>query len=313
MPATLNYATAYQTALQTRYSQNGLLYSQRLWNSPSNSLIKFTGAKTIKLPKLLILNGRKDRNRRTITEIGANYENQWEEYTLTNERYWSTLVDPSDIDETNFVTSIANITRTYNDEEKIPEMDKQMYSSLFARKTTIDGAKAFTELALTTANILDTFDDLMLKMDDAEVPAEGRVLYVTPTVKKILKQAEGISRSLSVQNNNQAIDRRVNRLDEVEILPVPSGRFKTLYDFSDGAKDVEGSQQIQMMLIHIPCMAAPQKYDFVSLDAPSAASSGNWLYYEQSYDDVILFETKSSGIEFVVEPAKTTPPEGGNE
>lgn len=310
MPAIVNYATAYQTALQQRYSQNGLLYSQRLWNSPSNGLIKFTGAKTIKVPKLLILSGRKDRTRRTITGVEANYENQWETYELKNERYWSTLVDPSDVDETNQVVSIANITRTYNDVEKIPEMDKQMYSSLFARKTAIDGADAFTELALTTANILDTFDDLMLKMDDAEVPTEGRVLYVTPTVKKVLKNAEGIARSLSVQNNNQQIDRRVDRLDEVEILSVPSGRFKTLFDFTDGAKDVAGAQQIQMMLIHIPCMAAPQKYDFVALDAPSAQNSGNYLYYEQSYDDVLLFETKSAGLEFVIAPVASGGGEG---
>lgn len=310
MPAIVNYATAYQTALQQRYSQNGLLYSQRLWNSPSNGLIKFTGAKTIKVPKLLILSGRKDRARRTITGVEANYENQWETYELKNERYWSTLVDPSDVDETNQVVSIANITRTYNDVEKIPEMDKQMFSSLFARKTAIDGANAFTEITLSEANILKTFDELMLKMDDAEVPTEGRVLYVTPTVKKVLKNAEGIARSLSVQNNNQQIDRRVDRLDEVEILSVPSGRFKTLFDFTDGAKDVAGAQQIQMMLIHIPCMAAPQKYDFVALDAPSAQNSGNYLYYEQSYDDVLLFETKSAGLEFVIAPVASGGGEG---
>lgn len=304
----INYATAYQLGLQQRYSANGLLYSQRLWNSPSNSLIKFTGAKTVKLPKLLITSGRKDRNRRTITTAEANYSNDWETYELTNERYWSTLVDPSDVDETNQTVSIANITKVYNDEEKIPEMDKQMFSSLYDRKVTLSGEDSITELELTTANILDTFDTLMTEMDEAEVPAEGRVLYLTPTVRKILKEAEGISRSLSVQSNTGVIDRRVMRLDEVEILPVPSARFKTLYDFTDGAKDVDGAQQISMMLIHIPCMAAPQKYDFVALDEPSAKTAGNWLYYEQSYDDVLLFETKADGVAFVVAPAPEVTP-----
>lgn len=304
----INYATAYQLGLQQRYSANGLLYSQRLWNSPSNSLIKFTGAKTVKLPKLLITSGRKDRNRRTITNAEANYSNDWETYELTNERYWSTLVDPSDVDETNQTVSIANITKVYNDEEKIPEMDKQMFSSLYDRKVTLSGEDSITELELTTANILDTFDTLMTEMDEAEVPAEGRVLYLTPTVRKILKEAEGISRSLSVQSNTGVIDRRVMRLDEVEILPVPSARFKTLYDFTDGAKDVDGAQQIIMMLIHIPCMAAPQKYDFVALDEPSAKTAGNWLYYEQSYDDVLLFETKADGVAFVVAPAPEVTP-----
>lgn len=305
---TINYATAYQLGLQQRYSANGLLYSQRLWNSPSNSLIKFTGAKTVKLPKLLITSGRKDRNRRTITTAEANYSNDWETYELKNERYWSTLVDPSDVDETNQTVSIANITKVYNDEEKIPEMDKQMFSSLYDRKVTLSGEDSIKTLELTTANILDVFDTLMTDMDEAEVPGEGRVLYLTPTVRKILKEAEGISRSLSVQSNNGTIDRRVMRLDEVEILPVPSARFKTLYDFTDGAKDAEGAQQISMMLIHIPCMAAPQKYDFVALDAPSAKTAGNWLYYEQSYDDVLLFETKADGVAFVVVPLPEVTP-----
>lgn len=305
---TINYATAYQQGLQQRYSANGLLYSQRLWNSPSNSLIKFTGAKTVKLPKLLITSGRKDRTRRTVTSAEANYSNEWETYELKNERYWSTLVDPSDIDETNYAVSIANVTKVYNDEEKIPEMDKQMFSSLYDRKTTLDGEDSIQELKLTEKNILDAFDGMMVAMDEAEVPMEGRVLYVTPTVRNILKNAEGIARSLAVQNNSGTIDRRVTRLDEVELLSVPSNRFKTLYDFTDGAKDAEGAQQISMMLIHIPCMAAPQKYDFVALDEPSAKTAGNWLYYEQSYDDVLLFETKSAGVAFVVEPEATVEP-----
>lgn len=304
MLATLNFATAYQQGLQARYSQNGLLYSQRLWNSPSNNIIKWTGQKTVKLPKLLILNGRKDRARRSISSVEANYENQWETYELTNERYWSTLVDPSDVDETNQVVSIANITRTYNDEEKIPEMDKQMFSTLYARKVAADGDASIKKIALTKANILDTFDDLMTAMDEAEVPLEGRVLYLTPTVRRVLKAAEGLSRSMSVQNNNGEIDRRVARLDEVELLPVPSSRFKTVYDFTDGAKDDLTAKQIGMMLIHIPCMAAPQKYAFAGLDAPSAANSGNYLYYEQSYDDVILFQTKTDGVAFVIEPGE---------
>ncbi len=45
--ATLNYAESYQQALQKRYSENGILYSQKLWNSPSNNLIKWAGAKTV--------------------------------------------------------------------------------------------------------------------------------------------------------------------------------------------------------------------------------------------------------------------------
>lgn len=305
MAEVINYAESYQTALQTRYSENGLLYSQKLWNSPSNNLLKWVGAKTVKVPRLTVNNGRKDRTRRTITTPGANYTNEWETYELKNERYWDTLVDPSDIDETNYVVSIANITRAYNDQEKIPEKDKQMFSSLFNLKKTLDGGEGITEVTLTAANILEEFDKMMTAMDEAAVPAEGRSLYVTPTVRTILKNAQGIARSMSVQNNNGEINRIVQRLDEVTIeQAVPSDRMKTIYDFTVGAEVDPTAQQIQMILIHIPCMAAPEKYSFVGLDAPTAKTAGNYLYYEQSYDDVLIFEQKSDGVAFIVTPAE---------
>ena len=299
---TINYATGYQQGLQKTYAENGLLYSQRLWNSPSNNILKWVGQKTVKVPKLTITEGRKDRARRTVVsdQVTANYSNDWITYELTNERYWQTLVDPSDVDETNFTTTIANITKSYNDQEKIPEMDAQMFSSLYAQIE--DRLEAnIHEVDLTTKNILETFDEMMKNMDEAAVPA-NRVLFVTPTVRKILNNAEGLTRSMSVQQNNENLNRIVALLDNVELIQVPSNRFKTLYDFTEGAAEAPGSKQINMLLIHIPSMCAPQKYSFVGLDQPSAGTSGNYHYYEQAYDDVIVFEGKEDGIAFAVQP-----------
>ena len=42
--ATVNYAEAYQQAVQQAF-YDGHLYTAPLWQSPSNSLIKFDGAK----------------------------------------------------------------------------------------------------------------------------------------------------------------------------------------------------------------------------------------------------------------------------
>ena len=302
MPATLNYAQAYQQGLQKRYSENGLLFTQKLWNSPSNTLLKFTGAKEVKVPRLLIKEGRKDRTRRTITNIDANYENQWETYTLTNERYWSTLVDPSDVDETNYVTSIANITKTFNDTEKIPEMDKFMVSKLFSLKKALDTeSKQIKSLNLTEENFLATFDELMEQMDEAGVPAEGRVIFCTPAVKRMIKNIKQFGRTVNIHGQGTVIDRSIGRLDDVTIEPfIPSDRMKTVYNFTNGAKVDPTAKQIHFFLIHIPCMAAPQKYEFVGLDQPSASTSGNYLYYEQSYDDVLLFNQKHEGLAFVI-------------
>lgn len=300
MAAPLNYAELYQTALQQRYP--GRLYFERLWNSPSNSMVRFVDAKTIKLPRILITSGRKDYSRDTVTTPGRNFENQWETKTLTNDRYWDTLVDPMDIDETNLVTSIANITKVYNDEQKIPEKDKYLISRLYSEKQSKDGGAGNKSVALTATNVLSTFDELMEQMDEKEVPQEGRLLYVTPGVKTLLKNAQEVARYASVQSNNGTIDRVVSRLDDVEIIAVPSARMKTLYNFTNGAVDDPTALEIQMMLIHTSCMCAPEKYEFVSIDEPSAKTSGKYFYFERSYDGVFLFDTKTDGIVFVTKP-----------
>lgn len=298
--ANLNYAELYQTGLQQRYP--GRLYFDKLWNTPSNSLVRFSDAKTIKLPKISIKSGRKDYSRDTVTTPGRNFDNNWETKTLTNDRYWDTLVDPMDIDETNMVTSIANITRVYNDEQKIPEKDKYMISRLFSEKKSKDNGAGNKDIAITSANALTIFDQIMENMDEKEVPQEGRLLYVLPSVKTALKQAKEIARYASVQGNNGEINRVVNRLDEVEIIPVPSARMKTLYNFTNGAANDPTAQQIQMMLIHPSCMVAPEKYEFVSVDAPSAKTAGKYFYFERSYDGVFMFDTKTDGIAFVTAP-----------
>ena len=295
---TVNYAEQYQKAVQQAF-YDGHLYTAPLWNSPSNGLISFDGAKHIKLPRLTIEEGRRDRQRREITDIKANYSNDWDSYELTNERYWSTLVDPSDIDETNYVVSIANITRQFNLDEKMPEMDKYMFSKLFLEKQTKDGGKGITTDTLDEKNILTAFDNMMVDFDEARIPNQNRYLYVTPKINAILKRAEAMNRGLTLKDPN-SVQRTVYSLDDVNIVVIPSDLMQTAYDFTVGAKTIDSSKQIEMMLIYNGVQIAPEKYTFAGFDSPSAKSSGNWLYYEQSYNDVLLLNTKTAGIQFVI-------------
>ena len=295
---TVNYAEQYQQAVQQAF-YDGHLYTAPLWQSPSNGLISFDGAKHIKLPRLTIEEGRRNRQRREITDIKANYSNDWDSYELTNERYWSTLVDPSDIDETNYVVSIANITRQFNLDEKMPEMDKYMFSKLFLEKQTKDSGKGITTDTLDEKNILTAFDNMMVDFDEARIPNQNRYLYVTPKINAILKRAEAMNRGLTLKDPN-SVQRTVYSLDDVNIVVIPSDLMQTAYDFTVGAKTIDDSKQIEMMLIYNGVQIAPEKYTFAGFDSPSAKSSGNWLYYEQSYNDVLLLNTKTAGIQFVI-------------
>lgn len=295
--ATVNYADDYQQAIQQAFYE-GNLFSANLWNSPSNTLIKFDGAKHIKLPKLNIEEGRRDRARRTITPIVANYSNDWDSYELKNERYWSTLADPLDVDETNYVVSMANITKQFNLDEKLPEKDRYMFSKLYQEKADANDGGISLD-TLDEKNILEAFDNMMADFDEQRIPQSGRILYVTPQINKILKNAEAINRSI-ILSDQANIKRSVYSLDDVTLNVIPSDLMQTAFDFTVGSKLKDDAKQIQMFLIYNGVQVAPEKYSFAGFDTPTAQNSGNYLYYEQSYDDVFLLKTKTKGIQFVI-------------
>ena len=301
-----NYATDYLSALSQMWPY--VLNFGALYSTPNNGRFRWVNAKTIEIPSITT-SGRVDADRDTIAFAQRNYSNKWETKTLENERKWSTLVHPMDIDQTNMVATIANITKVFNEEQKFPEMDAYTISKIYSDWTTsiagdnAHGAytgKTADTTTLTTSNILGVFDDLMLKMDNARVPANGRLLYVTYETRNMLKNAQNISRSIDVSSGPNAIDRRVSRLDEVQIIGVPATLMKTAYDFTSGWAVDSNADQINMMLIHPLAVITPVSYTFSQLSAPSALSEGKYVYYEESFEDVFILNNKADAIQFNV-------------
>ncbi|MGI8349617.1 capsid protein [Niallia circulans] len=297
----VNYAEQYQQAVQQAYF--GGLYFRDLYETPNNQNIKWTGAKTIQIPRITV-GGFIDVDRDVASNFARRADNDWEPKTLAHDREFPMFVDPQDVDETNTVLSIANITRVFNTEQKIPEMDKYLASKLYSEYTNY-GGQALTE-ELTVDNILTVFDQMMEDMDEAEVPQEGRKLYVTSPVKTLLKNAEKIQRNMDIKGSaaNDA-NRNLRSLDEVTIISVPTSRMKTAYNFTSGAVPATGAGQINMILIHPSAIITPQKYDFVDLAAPSATTGGKYYYFERKYWDVFLFEKKVPGVKIHVTEAGT--------
>ena len=305
----LNYATEYQRALEQAFPY--ALYFGALYSTPNNGRFRWVNSKTIEIPSISTT-GRTDADRDSISTAQRNYNNAWETKTLVNERKWSTLVHPKDIDQTNMATSIANITRVFNEEQKFPEMDAYTISKIYADWTTsvagdtAHGAyvgKTADTTELTTSSILGVFDQLMLNMDNARVPVTGRILYVTNEVGVLLKSAQGISRSIDVESGPNGIDRRVNRLDEVQIIHVPSQLMKTKYNFTSGWAVANNAAQINMCLIQPMAVITPVSYTFSKLDAPSALSEGKYYYYEESFEDVFILNKKADAIQFNITEA----------
>jgi hypothetical protein len=293
--AALNYADVFQRGLQGQKFTVGVKFSDLYDPSgTSTNAFKYVDGKTIKIP-VLTVTGMVDHNRDSITTATRKVDNAWESKTLAHDRNFRTLIDPADIDETNMAASIGNITSVFVNEELFPELDKYMASKLFTEVTAY-GTVSNAAVA-TGANVLAVFDTFMEALDEAEVPEEGRILYVTPPINSLLKSALTASRQLGTVNANQDVNRIVNMLDDVKRVTVPSARMKEAYDFTIGAVPAAGADQINMILVHPKAVIAPIKINSIYIDEPSAVTDGKALYMQRQYWDVFLLEQKAAGCQ----------------
>lgn len=295
--AAVNYAESYERALAQAYPN--VLNFGELYNVSNNQVYKFVDSKTIHIPSISVT-GRKNVNRDAIDgTFQRNVDNNFETKTLTFYREWSTSIDPADVMDTNMILTIQNATKVFNEEQKFPEKDAYTISKIFA-DWTAEGKVADTT-ALTVDNVLVVFDKLMEAMDEALVPSTGRLLYVTPAVKTLLKSASNIGLSRSVQNGENTINRVVDRLDEIKLITVPSFLMKTAYDFNTGFAPSETAKQINLFLVHPSAILTPNKYAFVGMEAPAAGTKGDYIYYEKEYADVFILNNRTGAIAFNVE------------
>ena len=266
-----------------------------LYNTANNQTYKFVDSKTIHIPSISV-SGRTNVNRDVMNgSFQRNVDNSFETKTLTFYREWSTSIDPADVLDTNMILTIQNATKVFNEEQKFPEKDAYTISKIYA-DWVAEGKTADTT-PLTVDNILMVFDKLMEAMDEALVPSQGRLLYVTPAVKTLLKSASNIGLSKSVEHQAN-INRVVDRLDEVELITVPSFLMKTAYDFTTGFEPSASAKQINLFLVHPTAILTPSKYAFVGMEAPAAGTKGDYIYYEKEYADVFILNNRTGAIAF---------------
>ncbi len=292
--AVYSYAEQFERELQQKYARELTSYDLE----KSNPNVKFINAQTIKLPKITV-SGYKDHNRASMGFNAGTIANEWEPKKLTHDRDIEFALDPMDVDGSNLTVEIANVQNVFETEQAIPERDSYRYSKLYSEAVAYKANGAVVDtIALTAANILTWFDNQMEIMDDKGVPSEGRILYVTPAINKLLKNADGVGRNINVSSNNGKIDRRVYSLDDVKIVKVPSARLKTKYNFTDGCVPADDAKQINIILIHPSCQVTRQKYAYMKLFTPGTDSrtADKYVYQTREYGDTFLIQNKACGI-----------------
>ena len=288
----VNYAAEYSRALASAYPY--LSYFGAIWASPNSALYRPGMGKTMYIPNLSTSGARAVDRDRIDGVFTRGWNNDLQAVTLDMDREWDTLVDPMDIMETGDIATIANITRMFNEFQKVPEMDAYLAAKLAGFAAQYGGVDATT---LTTANILAQWDAYLAEMTNRRVNRDRLVAYITPDTYKLLKEAAGVTRFVSTDEGIRGMDRNVARLDGVNIIEVPTDMMKSAYIFTQGwAVDVANAKQINVLLVDPLAVAAPIKYETSMMSAPTAQSKGKYLYYERYYYGAFSLMQRGAGF-----------------
>ena len=283
--AVLNYVTTFLPRLVEMYGH--LSCSDDLYHS--NPGIEVKNTKDIRIPSIKV-GGYKDHNRGVLGFNTGSYSNDWITKSLDHDRDIEFAVDPMDVDETAQVVSISNIQANFERTQAIPEQDCYTFSKIYTEAKRV-GAN-INNTVLTKENILDMLDADMEAFAEAGVPLERCILYVTPTVNRTLKNAEGIQRYLEA-NGGANIDRRVHSVDDInKIKEVPSDRLKTIYNFTDGCIPDAAAKQINYILIDPECQVSRMKYSYVNVFTPGhdSRTADNYLYQNRKFNGTFAID-----------------------
>lgn len=283
--AVLNYVTTFLPRLVEMYGH--LSCSDDLYHS--NPGIEVINTKDIRIPSIKV-GGYKDHNRGVLGFNTGSYSNDWITKSLDHDRDIEFAVDPMDVDETAQVVSISNIQANFERTQAIPEQDCYTFSKIYTEAKRV-GAN-INNAVLTKENILDMLDADMEAFAEAGVPLERCILYVTPTVNRTLKNAEGIQRYLEA-NGGANIDRRVHSVDDInKIKEVPSDRLKTIYNFTDGCIPDAAAKQINYILIDPECQVSRMKYSYINVFTPGhdSRTADNYLYQNRKFNGTFAID-----------------------
>ena len=287
----INYAQQYSRELANAYPY--LSYFNKVYFSPNSTTYKPINAQTILIPSMSV-KGATNVNRDTISgTINRNFNMTYEPKQMTMYRQFSTIIDPMDEVQTNEVATIANVTKTFNELQKIPEQDAYAASKCASFASSFGGVASTT---LSAANILTEWDAYLQYMTDQRVNRDRVVVYMVPAVYKLLKEATGLTRFIETTNGIRDVDRNVAKLDGVEVQEVPTDMMKTSYDFTEGFAPAAGASTINMLLVDPLAVVAPIVYDVSMITPASAITQGKDVYYESYYYDVFALKQRQAGF-----------------
>ena len=142
--------------------------------------------------------------------------------------------------------------------------------------------------------VMTAITNAITHMDDAEVPEEGRYLFITPAHLNAIK-------SLDTTKSRELLATLEGR-----IIKVPQTRFYSTIDQLDGATGGEeaggyrknaSAKDLNFMMLHKSALIQFSKHLVTKIVTPEEnQKSDGWLFFYRSYGIADVLENKVNGI-----------------
>lgn len=258
-------------------------------NSDASMVRMGNNAKEIIIPKM-DMDGLKNYTRNSGYTAG-DVKLEWQTRTFNYDRGIKFLVDSMDNEET-IELAFGRLGAQFQRTKVAPEADAYTLSTL-ATKASAN----IKEYALTTGeNVLDALRAEQNAMDEDEVPSEGRILFITPTLLRLAKSVDTYK--------NMGI------LDEFsQVIPVPQKRMYTSIELVDdvendadnnmkgGYKKASGAADLLFLIVEKSAVLKWDKHVASNIITPAAnQTSDDYLQKYRKYGIVDVFDNKLAGI-----------------
>ena len=248
----------------------------------ANTQPDFSGVNTVKVMKVTTT-GLGDYSKENGYAQG-NATLEWEAMTLNEDRSAALTVDRMDNEET-LGQAFGVIMNEFIRTNVAPEVDAYRFAK-YAKTANIGTASA--SLADGEA-VVKAVRAAATAMDEAEVPSEDRVLFITPTLYGMIQDLD-TTKSKEVLNRFSAI------------VEVPQTRFYTDITMNSGAdswgytkggsaKNINFMAVAKSAVVQATKMALPKVFDPDTNQTKDA-----WLFQYRLYHDAFAYDNKVKGI-----------------
>jgi len=262
--------------------------------------VNFIGAQTAKVFKIET-DGLGNYSRNAGFVAGSS-DGTWETLTLQQDRGRSFSIDVMDNDET-LGMMMASTLGEFERVQVVPELDAYRLA-----KYATNAGTTVTATLSSSDNIADLIQTAEASMDNDEVPYEGRILFVNPTIYSYLKG--DITRY--TMNGEGNINTEVEMYDGMRIIRVPSARFNTQVTLASptGATSTGGytatGVDINFMIVHPSAVIQVVKHVIPRVFSPEVNQEADaWKINYRIYHDAFILANKVKGI-YVHKKASST-------